>query len=121
LIELLIIPISSLTGWLILAKPKLNYFEILSTGFFGTSILFITLSVLFIAAFIFNINFHTNIFDTITAVIYAAWSLYAGYDLFKRYNVSWLIPRLLLAMIIGGLAYSFLSREISRLFMGWGF
>jgi hypothetical protein len=120
LIELLIIPISSLTGWLILAKPKLNYFEILSTGFFGTSILFITLSIQFIVVFIFNINFHTNIFDATIAVIYAAWSLYAGYDLFKRYNVSWLIPRLLLAMIIGGLAYSFLSREISKLFMAWG-
>jgi hypothetical protein len=121
LIELLIIPCSSFLAWIILARPKLNYFEILSTGFFGTSILFITLSVQFIVAFIFNINFHTNIFDTTTAVIYAGWSWYAGYDLFKRYHVSWLIPRLLLAMITGGAAYSVLSREISKLFMAWGF
>jgi hypothetical protein len=121
LIELLIIPVSSLTGWLILAKPKLNYFELLSTSFFGTSILFITLSIQFIVAFIFNLNFHTNIFDTITVVFYAGWSFYSSYDLFKRYNVSWLIPRILLAMIFGGAAYSFLSREISKLFLGWGF
>jgi hypothetical protein len=120
-IELLIIPVLSFTSWLILARPKLNYFEILSTSFFGTSILFITLSVQFIIAFIFNINFHTNIFDSITAVIYAVWGLYAGYDLFKRYNVTWLVPRLLLAMVVGGLGYSVLSREISKLFMAWGF
>jgi Protein of unknown function (DUF3667) len=121
LVELMIVPVSSFTGWIILARPRLNYFEILSTGFFGTSILFITLSIQFIAAFIFNINFHTNIFDSITAVIYAGWSFYAGYDLFKRYNVSWLVPRLFLAMVIGGLSYSILSREISKLFMAWGF
>ena len=121
LIELLIIPFLSFTGWIILAQPKLNYFEILNTSFFGTSILFITLSAQFIVAFIFNINFHTNFFDTTTALIYTCWSFYAGYDLFKRYNVSWLVPRLLLAMIIGGLSYSFLSREISKLLMTWGF
>ena len=121
LIELLIIPVSTFIGWILLARPKLNYFEVLNTGFYGTSILFITLSIQFIVALIFNINFHTNIFDTATAIFYSCWSLFAGYDLFKRYDVSWLIPRLLLSMILGGAAYMFISREISKLFMVWGF
>lgn len=121
LIELLIIPVSSLIGWTILARPKLNYFEILSTGFYGTSMLFIILSTQFSIALIFNINFHTNIFDAVIAILYTCWSFYSGYDLFKRYHVSWLVPRLLLAMILGGAVYVFISRAISKLFMAWGF
>jgi len=121
LIELLILPVLTFISWIILARPRLNYFELLSSSFYGSSMLFIILSIQFIVAFIFNINFHTNIFDTITAIIYTCWSFYAGYDLFKRYNVSWLVPRLLLAMILGGTAYMFLSRVIVNLFMDSGF
>ena len=121
LIELLIIPVLALIGWIIVARPTLNYFEVLNNSFFGTSILFIILSIQFLIALLFNINFHTNIFDTVTAILYTCWSLFAGYDLFKRYHVSWLVLRLMVAMILGGAAYMFLSKEISKFFMAWGF
>jgi hypothetical protein len=117
----LIIPVLTFISWLLLARPRLNYFEVLNASFYGTSVLFIILSIQFIIALVFNINFHTNIFDTVTAIVYSCWSLYSGFDLFKRYHVSWLLPRLFLAMIMGGATYMILSREISKLFMAWGF
>lgn len=121
LIEILILPLICLIAWIIIGIPKLNYVEVLHTGFYGFSFLFILLSVHFIIAFIFGINFRTNGFDNSIAIIFTGWSFYAGYDLYKRYNVTWLVPRLLLSMIAGSLCYIYTVRQIAKIFIGWGF
>jgi hypothetical protein len=121
LIELLILPVTCLISWIIVARPKLNYFEVLNTGFYGFSFLFILLSIQFIIAFILSINFHTNSFDNTSVAIFTCWGLYASYDLYKRYKVTWLIPRILLCSIVVGPIYIFLTRQIAKLFIVWNF
>lgn len=119
LLEILILPVTCLIGWLIVGWPNLNYFEVLNTGFYGFSFLFILLSAQFIFAFIFGINFKTNSFDNVFGIAFICWNFYAGYDLYRRYGVSWLIPRLLISMVIGGAVYIYLTKQIAKLFIEW--
>lgn len=121
LVEILILPVSAFIAWLIIARRKLNYVEVLNTAFYGFSFLFILLATQFTIAFIFGINFKTNSFDISGAVIFLCWNFYASYDLFKRYRVPYLIPRIILTIIAGTAVYSFLSKEIAKRFIDWGF
>lgn len=121
LIEILILPVTTFTGWLIVARPKLNYVEILSVAFYGFSVLFIFLSAEFIIAFIFNINFHTNIFDTLGALIYMCWAFYSSINFYKRYLIPFRVIRVILSLIVGGAIYMYLLKEIAKLFIAWGF
>jgi hypothetical protein len=69
LIEILILPVTCFIAWLIIARPKLNYVEVLNTGFYGFSFIFILLSAQFTIAFIFGINFKTNSFDNLLLLL----------------------------------------------------
>ncbi len=121
LIEILILPVTAFTTWLIVARPKLNYVEVLSVSLYTFSFLFILLVAQFTVAFILGINFKTNTFDIATTIIFVAWSLYAGYEFYKQYAVSFLVPRLILSLSTGAVVYFFLSKVIARILIAGHF
>lgn len=41
--------------------------------------------------------------------------------LYRRYGVSWLIPRLLISIVTGGAVYIYLTKQIAKLFIAWNF
>ena len=114
IVEILILPFLAFVSWLIVARPRLNYVEILSVFFYFTSFLFVLLSVQFTVAIICSINFRTNTFDLVTTGTYLAWLIYAGYDFYKRYKIPYLIPRTILALIVGSQVYFPLAKLIAR-------
>jgi hypothetical protein len=117
LIEILILPFTGFVSWFIAARPRLNYPEVLSISFYITSFLFILLSIQFIISMLFGINFKTDTFDITTTGIFTAWVLYAGYDIYRRYEVRFLLLRLLLSMLVNIAVYFYLSKLIVRLFV----
>ncbi|MBC7875143.1 MAG: DUF3667 domain-containing protein [Ferruginibacter sp.] len=121
LIEILILPFTAFSTWLIIARPKLNYVEVLSVTFYTFSFLFILLIAQFIIAFVVGINFRTNAFDITTTGIFIAWSFYAGYEFYKKYAVAYIVPRLVLSLSTGAIVYFFLSKVIARMFIAWQF
>lgn len=121
LIEIIILPVTAFSTWLIVARPKLNYVEVLSVTFYTFSFLFILLIAQFIIAFVLNINFRTNAFDIATTGIFVAWSFYAAYEFYKQYAVSYMVPRLIISLCTGAVVYFFLSKMIARLFIAWQF
>jgi hypothetical protein len=106
----LTIPFLAFTSWLIIARPRLNYVEILIVFFYFTSFLFILLCGQYIIALLLDINFRTNNFDLTTWLIYSGWLLYAGFTFYRQYQIRFLIPRILLAVAISGFIYFNLIR-----------
>lgn len=117
LIEIMILPFTALISWLIVGRHKLNYVEILAVTFYSISFLFILLSVQFIIALVLGINFKTNNFDIATIGIFLCWGIYCGYDFFKQYRISWLIPRLLLSLFLNAIVYIYLEKLIVKVFV----
>ncbi len=117
IIEILILPFTGFVSWLIVARPRLNYPEVLSISFYITGFLFILLSIQFILSVLFGINFKTDAFDITTTGIFTAWVLYAAYDIYRRYEVSYLLLRLLLSMVVNIVVYFYLSKLIVWLFL----
>jgi hypothetical protein len=117
IIEILILPFTALISWLIVGRRKLNYVEILAVSFYSISFLFILLSFQFVIALIFGINFKTNSYDIVTVSIFICWGIYCGYDFFKRYQIRWLLPRLLFSLLLNTLAYFYLEKLIVHLFI----
>lgn len=110
LFEVLTIPFLAFTSWLIIARPRLNYVEVLIVFFYLTSFLFIILCGQVVIALLLDINFRTNNFDLSTKVVYSAWLLYAGYTFYRQYNIPFLIPRIILSQAISGFIYFNLIR-----------
>ncbi len=112
LIEILILPFTAFVSWFMLARPRLNYVEVLTVSFYITSFLFILLTTQFILSLLFGINYKTDAFDITTTVIFTTWVLYAGYDIYRRYEVRLLLLRLLTSMAVNIVVYFYLSKSI---------
>lgn len=118
-IELIILPFTSFVTFLVIAYPRLNYIEVFSISFFAFSFLFVLLSVEYLVCIILGLNFKTNTFDIVTIAIYAAWSLYAFYTLYKNYTIPFLIPRILIAWVGGVFVWFSIARLIVKLMLSW--
>ena len=121
LVDILILPVTAFVNWLILARPKLNYVEVLCISFYLFSFQFIVHITNISISLLLGINYKNNISQYIALVLLAAWALYAGYDLYKRYNVRFLIPRLILWVITTLLAYIYTGKIIVKLLVALGF
>ncbi len=117
LIEILILPFISLTGWLLLGRPKLHYVEMLTASIYTISFLFILLCFQLLLALLIGWNFRTNLFDITTTSVYSAWSIYALWDFFRRYVSRLLILRLLIAIILNVVIYFVLVKIYVRILL----
>jgi hypothetical protein len=117
LIDILILPATAFVNWLILARPKLNYVEVLCISFYLFSFSFIVHVTNISISFLLGINYKNNISQYIAIALLASWALYAGYDLYKRYNVRFLIPRLILWIISSLFVYIYTGKIIVKLLM----
>ncbi|HJS54692.1 MAG TPA: DUF3667 domain-containing protein [Chitinophagaceae bacterium] len=115
LIEILIIPLIAFIDWLIVARPKLYYIEILSVFFYITSFFYMLLIVLVLCFLLLNLNFRTDLFNMISPIAYISWAAYAAYDFFRNYAIRFLVVRLTLAIAVGVSGYFFLVNLIIKL------
>ena len=120
IVEILILPFTCLAGWLILARPKLNFVEVMVTNLYVISVLFIFIAVRNFVGLILVINPNTDLLINISVTVYIIWFFYAVYDLYRRLRVKWLIPRILIFSAIGLAVYLFLQVNIAKLFIEWG-
>jgi len=121
LIDILTLPAIALINWLMLARPKLNYVEVLSVSFYLFSFQFIVHVTHASISSLLGINFKNNTSQYISMIIIAVWALYAGYDLYKRYKVQFLVPRLILFIIVTFLVYIYTAKVITKLIVSLGF
>lgn len=119
LIEAFVLPFTAFLGWLIVARPKLNYIEVVSAYFYITSFLFIALCFQILVYLALRQNFRTDRFNLINMVIYVCWGAWAVYCFFKQYSIRFLIMRLMLAIAISILVYFELVRLFVRLLVKW--
>lgn len=116
LIELLMTPLMAFVWWLILARPKLNYIEALSIYFYVFAFTFMIHTTHNTINLILGINKTSNSSEYRAMAVIACWVLYASYDVYKRYAVSFLIPRLLLWMVVTFLTYMNTIKVIAKAF-----
>lgn len=103
LVETLILPFISLAAWLILARPKLNYVEVVVVTFYHFAVSYIIYVLFWIIACFFQSNKTYNFyFDTMVA-LYLIWAIFAANSFYKRYAKRFLIPRLILFFCLAGL------------------
>jgi len=121
LIEVLILPVTAFITWLVVARPRLNYIEIVSVSFYIVSLLFIVLCIQMVIALIFQLNYRTNTFDLVSVIVYLIWILYCGIDFYRRYKVRWLVVRVIFSVALNVVAYFLLSRLIAKGLLALGF
>lgn len=115
LIEILIIPVIAFIDWLIVARPRLYYIEILSIFFYITSFFYMLLVVQVLFFLLLNLNFHTDLFNMISPFVCICWAAYAAYDFFRKYAIRFLVVRLILTIVVGVSSYFFLVGVIIKL------
>mgnify|MGYP002361473672 FL=1 len=115
IVELCILPFSALNSWLVIARNRLNYIEILVVFFYFTSFLFMLLSLQLILAILTSVNFHTSTFDLVTIGIYTAWLLYAGFSFYRQFHIQYLVLRMILSLVTGVLVYFGLAHLLGLL------
>src|SRR6187399_327703 len=121
LIDILILPVTALLNWFILARPKLNYVETLCVSFYLFSFTFIFhIAHITITSFL-GIHYKDNTGEYIALVFLAIWGLYACYDFYKLYNIPFLIPKLIAWVIATLLAYIYTAKMIVKLLTALGF
>ena len=121
LIDILILPVSALINWLIVARPKLNYVEVFCVSFYLFSFTFI-FHITHITIFsLLGINYKNNISEYIGTTFLAIWAMYACYDFYKLYKIPSLIPKLIVWIMAAFLAYYFASKTIVKLLTELGF
>jgi hypothetical protein len=120
-VDILILPATAFVNWLILARPKLNYVEVLCISFYLFSFSFIVHVVNISISLLLSVNYKNNVSQYIAVALLGSWALYAGYDLYKRYNVRFLIPRLILWIISSLFVYIYAGKIIVMLLMALGF
>jgi hypothetical protein len=121
LIEVMILPFTALNLWLQLARPKLTYFEVLITGFYRFSALYIFLTVYTIFGWIFGFNPGAAVPVYTLSVIYTVWIVFVFYDFFKRYNIKNFAIRMTTTITTGIIIYLFMRNMIAKLFIAWSF
>ena len=114
-IEILIIPVIAFIDWLIVARPRLYYIEILSVFFYITSFFYMLLVVQVLCFLLLNLNFRTDLFNMISPFLYISWTAYAAYDFFRKYAIRFLVARLILAIVVGVVSYFSLVSVIIKL------
>jgi hypothetical protein len=119
LIEILIIPVIACIDWLIVARTKLFYIEILSVFFYTTSFYYMLLTAQVLCFLLLNLNFRTDLFNMISPIVYVSWTAYAAYDFFRKYAIRFLVIRLILAIVVGVVSYFFLVGVIIKLLVAW--
>lgn len=115
IIEILIIPVIAFIDWLIVAKTRLYYIEILSVFFYITSFYYMLLVVQVLCFLLMNLNFRSDFFNIISPIAYICWAAYAAYDFFRIYAIRFLVVRLILAIAVGVFSYFFLVRVLIKL------
>ena len=121
IIEILCLPFTCLIGWLIIARPKLNYVEVMVTNFYFISVLFIVLAMRNFAGLVFQFNPNTDLLINLSILGFIIWMLYGVYDLYSRLQVKWLLLRIAIFSVIVVFVYVFLQIGIAKLFIAWGF
>ena len=116
-VELFILPFSALNAWLIIARPKLNYVELLAAFFYFTSFLFIVLTLQLIIALIFWVNFHSAGFDLVTICVYSLWLIYAGFSFYKQYKIRYLVVRMIISLVTGVIIYFGIAHLLGKLIL----
>lgn len=119
-VELCILPFSALNSWLVIARSKLNYIEILVVFFYFTAFLFMLLSLQLLLAIVTSVNFHTSAFDLVTIALYTAWLLYAGYSFYRQYHIQYLVLRMILSLVTGVCVYFGLAHLLGVLMIRLG-
>ena len=99
---LLLLPILSLVLWLIVSRPGMNYIETLALVFYAFAAfeILIVFQIL-ITGLLFRTNFLTNAFLIQVQAVTFAWSCFCCISFFKAKKIKFLIPRILLALILG--------------------
>jgi Protein of unknown function (DUF3667) len=121
LIEILILPFTALNGWLLLAYPKISYWEFLITGFYRFGMFYMFFSVQYILALIIGFNPESQVSLYSMAVFFMGWTVYVFYDFFKLYKVKYLVLRITATMLTGFAIYASLRTMFGKLFLAWGF
>ena len=114
-IEILIIPVIAFFNWLIVARPRFYYIEILSIFFYTISFFYMLLTVQTLCFLLLNLNFRTDLFNMISPVAFISWGAYAAYDFFRNYAIRFLVVRLMLATVVGVASYFFLVSLVIKL------
>ena len=119
-IELFISPLMAFIQWIMVARPKLNYVEVLSIYFYLYAFTFMVHITHIIVATCLGVNAWTNLNENISLGIIVGWAFFACYDLFKLYAVPLLIPRLILWIVVNVLVYITVVGIIARILIAWG-
>lgn len=120
-IDILILPVTAFINWLILARPKLNYVEVLSIFFYLFSCTFIFHIFHITISSLLGINYKNNTSEYITIVLLAMWSFYAFYSFYKLYKVQFLVPKLIVWIFAAFLTYNYATKIIVKLISTLGF
>ena len=99
-IESLIIPVLAFIVWLFVARPKLYYIEIFCILIYTSSFFYMLLIVQILLCLLLNLNFHSEIFNIISLIVYVSWLAYASYDFFRKYAIRFLIVKIILAIFV---------------------
>jgi len=119
IVELIILPFLAINAWLIVAKPKLNYVEVLAAFFYFSSLLFMLLTLQLVFALIARVNFHTASFDIIIVSIYSIWLIYAGVSFYKKYEIKYLALRIFISLFTGIAIYFGIAHLLGILVRIW--
>jgi hypothetical protein len=103
LIETLILPFIALAAWLILARPKLNYVEVVVVTFYHFAVSYIIYALFWIIACFFQSNKTYNLYFDTMAALYLIWAIFAAHSFYKRYTKRFLVSRLVLFFCLAGL------------------
>ena len=121
LIDLLMLPLTALTNWLILGRPKLNYVEVFCISCYLFSLTFIFHISHITFSSLLGINYKNNTSELIAVILIAFWGIFAFYDFYKLYKTQYLIPKLILWVIVAFFVYNNIGKLIAKLLAALGF
>jgi len=115
---LLLLPILSLCLWLFVSKPKMNYIESLALGIYAFAAFEILIFFqILITGLLFKTNILTNRFLIQIQIVTLAWSFFCFITFFKPQKIKFLIPRILLALVLGIIVYQKMTVLIANLIL----
>ena len=93
--------LSALIIWLVLAKPRFYFFEILTIVFYGGGTYFVLSAVSdIVLGEIFRTNINHYVVFFWQMIMSGVYNLWFTYDFFNRAKIKWLWPRLVLTSLI---------------------
>jgi len=116
---LFLMPILSIFMWLLVSRPRLNYIESLTVVIYAfAAVEMLIFLQIVITGLFFRTNFLTDHFLIQVQVVSYVWNLYAVFMLFRGDKIKFLIPRILLALMIGILVNIKTTQLIAQFFLG---